>query len=123
MATKSTRKTRTSGRTVRGAGTVVNADAIDVSERDFKRQVLELAGFYSWLTYWTWNSIHSPPGYPDLTLCRERVIFAELKSDTGRLRYDQKRWIGALRGAGAEVHVWRPKDLQEIANILSRREP
>lgn len=94
-----------------------------MDETQFRAELLKLAGMLGWLCYFTYRSKRSPKGYPDLTLCRERVIFAELKSDTGRHRYDQKRWLEALRKAKQEVYTWRPRDLQEIANILSRRVP
>jgi hypothetical protein len=81
-------------------------------------------------------------GWPDVTLVRERdrrLIFAELKSDTGRLTGDQERVLEVLRslewtaheflvlggrgpvlrvGARVEVHVWRPRDFDAIAEIL-----
>ena len=58
-------------------------------------------------------------GFPDLVLVRERVIYAELKSDRGRLSDDQTIWKDRLRGAGAEFYVWRPRDWPSIERILA----
>jgi hypothetical protein len=52
-------------------------------------------------------------GLPDLLLIRERCVWIELKSATGRLRPSQKRILEALRAAGQEVYVWRPAHLEE----------
>lgn len=60
-------------------------------------------------------------GWPDIVLARERVVFAELKSDTGQLRLNQVQWLDALTEAGAECYLWKPDDLPEIGRILSRR--
>lgn len=57
-------------------------------------------------------------GYPDFTLVRERVLWAELKSEKGRLSVSQKVWIEKLRQTGAEVYVWRPSDLPAILDVL-----
>ena len=49
-------------------------------------------------------------GYPDLTLVRERVVFAEVKGTGDRLRAYQRAWLEALDAAGAEAYVWTPED-------------
>lgn len=71
--------------------------------------------------YFSWTSIHSPRGFPDLVLVspeRKRVIFAELKTEQGKVSEHQQAWIEALRQAGAEVYVWRPSQIESIAQIL-----
>lgn len=51
-------------------------------------------------------------GFPDLVLAHPKrgVIFAELKSETGRLEPEQDVWIAVLQDAGAHVAVWKPRD-------------
>lgn len=49
-------------------------------------------------------------GFPDLVLAKAgRTIFAELKSDAGRVAPEQNLWIDALSGGCNLVAVWRPK--------------
>jgi hypothetical protein len=76
-------------------------------------------------------------GWPDLVLVRvrdRRLIFAELKADDGHLSADQAAVLDALtaisgvwidscvredaRVSKVEVHVWRPRDLEAIAEVL-----
>lgn len=57
-------------------------------------------------------------GFPDLVLVRNRVIWAELKTDVGRLSPEQDAWMTALIIAGECHYVWRPKDRAEIEEVL-----
>lgn len=102
-----------------------------MNETEFMDQVAETAQRFGWRVAHFPRS-RSPrgnpmtavkydaKGYPDLTLVRERVIFAELKVDS-RVRIEQVEWLGALEAAGAEVYVWKPKDAAEIERVLRRR--
>ena len=90
----------------------------ELTEAQFAKQVIKLATLYDWHIYRTWLSIRSPSGYPDLTLVRERVIWAELKSDKGKVTPAQEQWIEWLRGAGAEVYVWKPSAMDDILEVL-----
>lgn len=60
-------------------------------------------------------------GWPDMVLCRDRLVHAELKAGKGRLRPEQREWLDGLTRAGAEAYLWRPSDLDEIAEVLSKR--
>src|SRR2546428_10146595 len=92
-----------------------------VPERDFLQQVKDLAGFSGWLAYHTLDSRGSEAGFPDLVLVRRgRVVFAELKSEDGKLSQVQARWLLGLAIAGAEVHLWRPSDWPQIEAGLCR---
>lgn len=107
-------------------------------ELDFRRQVIDLADLYGWehvgfrpaKTEDGWRTPGTgtmASGWPDLTLVRPRdgrLIFAELKSDTGRLSPDQERVLATLRGVASaapvfvEVHVWRPRDFELVKATL-----
>lgn len=101
-----------------------------VTEAQFQATVVDLAQVTGWMVAHfrparTNNGWRTPvagdgKGFPDLVLVRDRVIFAELKSDRGRLSDDQTAWIGALNTAGAEAYVWRPDDFDQIAATLRR---
>ena len=59
---------------------------------------------------WRTAGSYDARGWPDLVLVRERVVFAEIKLDRGRLRPEQVVWLKDLRQAGQEVYVWRGLD-------------
>jgi hypothetical protein len=84
-----------------------------------------LAPMLGWrLCYHTLRSKGSQSGFPDRVLVRERVIFAELKREkkvATPISAHQREWLDGLAMAGAEVYLWRPSDLDEIAAILSMR--
>jgi len=96
---------------------------IELTEREFDQQITDLATTLGYMRYHTYRSKHSPAGFPDLVLVRERVIFAELKSEKGQPTSDQQHWLDKLKAAGAEVYLWRPSDLPGIMDILRRRQP
>lgn len=92
-----------------------------MTEKAFQVIVVELATTFGYRIFHTFDSRRSAPGFPDLVLVRDRVIWAELKSDTGQVSAAQQKWLDALQLAGQEVHLWRPKDLQDIAHVLAKR--
>jgi VRR-NUC domain-containing protein len=104
----------------------VNATLLrTITEKQFQAQVLELAQRLGWKTHHTWTQIHSPAGFPDLVMARgSRIVFAELKSQKGRVTLEQRDWLARLRVAGAEAYLWRPEDWDTIITLLgSRRRP
>ena len=100
------------------------------TEEEFLHAVMGLAAWAGWRRY------HPRParykdgrhathysgeqGFPDLVLAHPRrgVIFAELKTEKGRLSEPQKLWIEELTAGGVEAYVWRPSDLEEIKKRL-----
>lgn len=85
-----------------------------MSEADLQVQVIALAVRLGWMVYHTRDSRGSEPGYPDLHLVhprQERALFRELKTERGRLSKYQQKWLAALAVSGADVQVWRPRDL------------
>lgn len=50
-------------------------------------------------------------GWPDLDIVGKRIIYRELKSQTGQLSSHQRRIGRLLTEAGADWAVWRPSDL------------
>ena len=91
------------------------------TEKQFERQVKDLAKIFGWLYYHTWRSIHSPAGFPDVVMVRgNRIICAELKSEKGKVSPAQQEWLDALKETPVEVFLWYSSDdiLEEIAEIL-----
>ena len=83
-----------------------------------------MAKIIGWRYYHTWRSIHSPAGFPDCVFIRDgTVIFAELKAEKGKLSDAQEEWIADLErvaqcSLGVQVYVWRPKNIEDIAEVL-----
>lgn len=101
--------------------------AKDASEADFQSTVMALAKQYGWLAF------HASPhqvgpiwrtdgrGFPDLVLAHPKrgVIFAELKTERGRLTETQADWGNALE-PHVEYYCWRPSQLSLIAKRLGQ---
>ena len=60
-------------------------------------------------------------GFPDLVCVRERVVFIELKSATGRLSDAQTAWAESIHRAGGEYYCFKPSDWDEIEQTLRAR--
>jgi hypothetical protein len=106
-----------------------------MTELDFRRQLVGpngLATMLGWLhagfrpamTKEGWRTPATGElgkGFPDLVLVhpsKGRLLFAELKSDTGSLSPAQVYVHSILKEAGYPVNVWRPRDLDAIAEVL-----
>jgi hypothetical protein len=88
------------------------------TEKAFRAQVLQLATRSGWLVY-------PAPDVPgSLILCRPpALLFVGVKSETGKLRHEQREWLEALaRCESVEVVLWRPSDWEEIAARLEWRD-
>lgn len=106
-----------------------------MTEAAFQADVIEAATWCGWKVQHTraartpsggWSTpISGHIGFPDLVLAHPNrgVIFAELKSPTGRLSGCQTEWIQTLFAAGAEVYCWRPADWEQIVNRLQGKRP
>lgn len=89
-----------------------------VSEKQFQTHLIRYAKSRGWRVYHTFCSKRSEPGFPDLVLVREKVLFRELKSEKGRVTQHQRKWGDALLCAGADFKVWRPHMIKDIYKEL-----
>lgn len=93
-----------------------------MTEAQLQDAIVTTARLLGWLVYHTFDSRHSAAGFPDLVLVRgTALIFAELKSETGRLSAEQDAWLAALQDTRRViVAVWLPRDWQsgEIERAL-----
>jgi len=104
--------------------TAQTALAAYVREADFQEQVVQLAGLLGWAVWHDTDARRNHAGFPDLVLVRDRVVFAELKAQRGRLTGGQEAFLARLADAGAETHVWRPGDWPAIhATLNARKDP
>ena len=95
------------------------ARRLPMKESTWQAKVVAYARKQGWRVYYTANSRGSPAGFPDLTLVRrERLVYAELKTQTGKLRPEQHEWLEALEATAAEVYVWRPAHIGVMQECL-----
>lgn len=98
------------------------AAVFSLKEEPFRRQVRSLAAMYGWeFRYHTHNSQRSDAGFPDEVFVHPRflrILFVELKTDTGRVTPQQRAWLQILQSCGSEAALWRPRDMDRIIEIL-----
>jgi len=109
-----------------------------ISEKDFQKQVIQLAEMYGW----SWCHLQDSrkmvrkgdvtflvgdagaKGWPDLVLVRApEILFWEMKKELGKTTPEQDEWLSRLTQCGLEARVVRPSDFDEYAAPrLKRRE-
>ena len=102
-----------------------------IKESDWRTTVIEYAELRGWRVYHVTDvrkrlRSHTSVGFPDLVLARKharlpfpgRIVFAELKSESGETTEDQDVWLSLLKAADAEVYVWRPSDWFKVEELL-----
>ncbi len=107
------------------------AQLLDLGEYEFQVEVVKLARSLSWhhvhfrpsRTAKGWRTAVSGDGkgFCDLILFRERTLFVEVKSETGQMSKEQKQWRDWLIAAGQTWYLWRPSDIEDIVQVLTRR--
>ena len=109
--------------------------ANNASEKLFESKVKQLAVMNGWHYFHTTPHQVRPgvfrsdgKGFPDLTMAKAPtashqggLIFAELKiqASTAKASKEQLEWLREL-APWAEVYLWRPNQLSEIAERLGR---
>ena len=111
-----------------------------MTEAEFQAQVKDLAELCGWrYTHFNTSMRMVRPtdgparmvgdkdasGFPDLVLVRPpRIIFAELKTETGKLQQAQADYLTLLQAVAREapgfmeVAIWRPSDWDTIMEVL-----
>jgi hypothetical protein len=86
-----------------------NVRARGITEKHLQELIRKAAIVTGWKFYHTWNSMHSAKGFPDCVLVKgSRLLFVELKNETGKIRPEQEEWMIALAKTGNWCHVIRP---------------
>ncbi len=112
---------------------MAEATKLPVSEASFTDAVIQLAKLNGWMvahfrpcrTMTGWKTaVQGDVGFPDIVCARDgKLVFMELKSETGRMSPEQVKWMRALtEGAlGYEVRacVYRPDDWGVINEVLA----
>lgn len=99
-------------------------------ESEWQQQVIDLCNALQWKHCHVrktigrkgrWTTATSVVGWPDLVLWHEgqqRLVFVELKTDTGIVSAEQAVVLASLRAAGQEAYVCRPADLDALHRTL-----
>lgn len=105
---------------------------VDITEATYQEAIIQIARLYGWrvahfrpaMTKDGWRTAVAADGkgYPDLTMVKPgRLIFAEIKSEKGKLSEDQANWIDAFKLVpGIEVYLWRPSQFEEVVALLRK---
>lgn len=90
------------------------------TEKEWQRQVVDVAILRGWKVYHTFDSRHSEAGFPDLVLLRgDRQLVVELKVGDKNPTAEQIEWLNAFEKAGVDAQVWRSSiGLHTIAQVL-----
>ena len=92
-----------------------------MTERQLQDAIVSEAKLLGWLVYHTWNSEHSPAGFPDLFLVHPqtgRRLALELKTAKGKVSIEQEQWLSALAVCGIPAMVIRPCDRDVVREWL-----
>lgn len=107
-----------------GEGAALLDDLED--ERSFQRWVIAYAELRGWRCWHDNYALRNSRGLPDLIMARgQRLVFAELKTEAGRVRPEQREWLAQLltiaevSNGAMDVYIWRPSDRQIIERILA----
>jgi hypothetical protein len=92
---------------------------MNYTERQWQELVERAAAANGWRTAVV-AVARSEAGWPDLTLLHPagRLVFAELKTNAGRVSLKQARIHADLAAAGHPVYVWRPSDVDHVRAVL-----
>ena len=92
-----------------------------ITEKQWQQTVIDLARRLGYeFIYHTWNSRHSPAGFPDLVILKDRMIVAELKREDGHLTPEQYFWLLAFIEVTPHVFLWKPSDFDSVVEILTK---
>ena len=112
-------------RTVRPLEAPRAPKASAVPEKTFMAQLIQVARVSGWITYYTFDSRHSPEGFPDRIVVRPEpgrgpVYAWELKTARGKVTMAQQLWLTALDGKCITAGLVRPADFADLAHLLQR---
>ena len=107
------RETRTETRVMATRAEVHALQAAAMDEAELQRKVEKAARDAGWRVWHPRIAVYSQGGWPDLVCAHPgqgRVIFRELKKQTGKVTDQQAEWLDTLTACGQDAAVWRPID-------------
>ena len=102
-------------------GSAVDVLSGVVTEAQWQQTVVDAAELFGWWVFHDHDSRRNQAGFPDLCLIRPpRVLFLELKRQTGKVTRAQEEVLGMLAACpGVEERVARPSDWPSLVEWLS----
>jgi len=99
---------------------------LSITHDELQGSIIEIATALGYENYFTWRSYHSPAGFPDLWLARERdvrLVIIEVKTEKDELSPAQQKWINVLTLIASvnntiDVSVVRPSNYDECIEKL-----
>jgi hypothetical protein len=88
-----------------------HAAAKAMPEKQLQEAVRKMCADLGLFYFHVLNSKGCEPGWPDCTIAGRRLIFRELKSQSGTVSAEQAEVGRKLRAAGQSWRIWRPVDL------------
>ena len=91
-----------------------------VTEQRLQETIVEMAEYLGWETWHDNDSRRNKPGFPDLLIVHPEhgAAWFELKSQAGRVRKEQRRWLDLLTAAGQRAYVVRPSQIDDVERLL-----
>lgn len=94
----------------------------DVSERDWQQQVLDLLEYHQWISYHTYDSRRSQPGFPDLVALHPKagdILVLELKTERGKATPSQLQWLAWFEACGIDARLVRPSEIDGLIERIA----
>lgn len=86
-----------------------------MNERQFQAAIVDAARYAGWSVFFTWSSLHSPQGWPDLVCLKAgKILIYECKTEKGKPTPHQLECLALLQAAGIPARVVRPSDMDEV---------
>ena len=90
-----------------------------LTEAAYQRRITDYCNLRGLRWHHETDSRRTRPGYPDLTVCGPGgVVWLEVKTDTGRIRPEQRDWLNALTAAGHDALIVRPRHWDDVRSLL-----
>lgn len=90
-----------------------------MTEAEFQKRITDLCDWLKLKWHHETDSRRSKAGFPDLVIVGPGgLLFAELKTQRGRVSKEQQAWLSALLDVGVRAYVWRPSDWPRIVQEL-----
>ena len=91
-----------------------------MSEKEFQQRIIARAKYSGFeFVYFTWRSDHSPAGFPDLILLKDKTMIVMEIKDTGKQPSpEQYFWLVAFSKVTKHTYLIHPEDEETLVAKL-----